>query len=55
MQTIREQMWVAVGLVAVGALIGGLVVLMADPACGPDGDSQKACAAELVRDVGGRR
>lgn len=33
------------------ALFLFLGVAMLDPACGPDGDSQKACAADIIHDV----
>lgn len=39
---------VAMGLMAIGAAIGVIVVLMLDPACGPDGESQRQCGAELI-------
>lgn len=55
MATIREQVWVAVGLMLVGALVGVLVVVAMDPDCGPDGDSQKACARQVADDLGGGR
>lgn len=50
-----EKLFVAVGLMGIGALAGVIVVMMLDPDCGPDGDSQKACAAEIADDVLGGR
>lgn len=43
------------GLMLVGAVVGVVAVLAADPACGPDGDSQHECAAEVARDLTGGR
>lgn len=48
MREIFKTVAVAVGLMAIGAAIGVLVVLMLDPACGPDGKSQRECGAELI-------
>lgn len=38
-------------LVLAGAAAAVLVLAMLDPACGPDGDSQRAWMAELAHDV----
>lgn len=55
MRDFLDEAWVVAGLLAIGALIAGLIVLFADPACGPDGDSQTACADELIDDLTGGR
>ena len=55
MKRILGQVWLVVGLLAIGALGGVLVVTMLDPACGPWGDEQKACAAEIADDLTGGR
>lgn len=55
MRDFWERFGVAVVMLAVGAAIGLLLILTVDPACGPDGDSQRECAAELARDLTGGR
>ena len=47
--------YVGTGLVlfALGAIGAVVVVIAMDPACGPDGDSQRTCAAEIVRNITG--
>lgn len=47
---------IGIGLVclAIGAAMGLVMILMLDPACGPDGASQIACVKELIHDIVGR-
>lgn len=51
----RDSVVTGMWLILIGTIIGALVVVAVDPGCGPDGDSQRACAAELAEDLGGGR
>lgn len=54
----RERMTmvlIGLGLMVVGALAALVVVIAIDPACGADGDSQRACVADLMLDLTGGR
>lgn len=53
--SILERVLVTVGLLACGAVAGVIVVMMLDPTCGPGGEEQKACAAEIADDLKGGR
>lgn len=55
MRGLLEQVWVVVGLLLVGAVAGVLVVVALDPDCGPGGDEQRDCAADIADDLGGGR
>lgn len=49
-----QNLAIVLGLVAIGACLGVIVVMMLDPDCGPDGASQTACGEEIVRDLTGK-
>lgn len=49
--TVMQNAAIILGLMLCGALMGVLVVMAIDPACGPSGIEQAECATEIMRDL----